>query len=77
LEKYSDLAFHAASHVAEQACYCAEVALLRNLGVRQEVSMTVFCTYLIALEERGVLEELKYFGDKGSKLHVRVRVCYA
>jgi len=39
--------------------------------------MAVFCTYLIALEERGVLEELKYFGDKGSKLHVRVRVCYA
>jgi len=27
LEKYSYLALHAASHVAEQACYCTEVAL--------------------------------------------------
>ena len=34
-------------------------------------------TYLIAFEEGGELEELEYFGDKGSELLVRVRVLHA
>ncbi len=33
LEKYSNLALHAAGQVAKQACYCTEVGLKENTGV--------------------------------------------